>query len=105
MKLMRAGNENRREKGEKREKMNMKMGKNSCRKMRLSPPPLTSSQPFFPYHFQCFRFVLFSTFSHTDADTQKKEEGGESEEKREREMLLNVIKCRQMPRCLYNHLH
>lgn len=78
MKLMRAGNENRREKGEKREKMNMKMGKNSCRKMRLSPPP-PSSQPFFPYHFQCFRFVLFSTFSHTNADTQGKAERGERE--------------------------
>lgn len=87
MKLMRAGNENRREhrergRGKRMKKMNMKMGKNSCRKMRLSPPPLTSSQPFFPYHFQCFRFVLFSTFSHTNADTQRKAERGERERER-----------------------
>lgn len=102
MKLMRAGNENRRMKGEKREKkMNMKMGKNSCREMRLSPPP---SQPFFPISFSMFSFCFIFRFSHTDPDTQRKV-GREKEKKREREMFLNVIKCRQMALCLYNHLH
>lgn len=79
------------------ENMEMKMGKNSCMKMRLSPPP--PPQPFSHIIFNVFVLfyfpcaMYFPTF-HTDADTRK---GGKETGRTRR--CLNVIKCRQMPRC------
>lgn len=78
------------------ENMEMKMGKNACMKMRLSPPP--PPQPFSHIIFNVFVLfyfpcaMYFPTF-HTDADTRKGKETGRTRR------CLNVIKCRQMPRC------